>query len=140
MTHAFVSGPLALSITVALLLPGCFPEQPPGDRDDGGSRTDAGVILPSDHPLSVALNDCFAMCRRIAEQPNDCPGTPTLKDCARGCIFSAKISRCTSEFAAWTSCGKGAAELTCDSEKREPSFVGCEAARDTFRGCVGEVL
>lgn len=27
-----------------------------------------------------------------------------------------------------------------DSEKREPSFVGCEAARDTFRGCVGEVL
>jgi hypothetical protein len=128
------------AIAPCVCLCSCLPAPEHGDRDDAGTRTDAGVILPPDHPLSVALNDCFAMCRRISEDPKDCPGIPSLKDCARGCVFSVKISRCTAEFADWTSCGKSAPELACDAARREPTFVGCEAVRDTFRSCVGKVL
>lgn len=125
---------------IAIALTGCLPDPSPEVRDDAGVRADAAVVLPRSHPLSVALNDCFVMCRRISEGDKDCPGTPGLKGCARGCIFSAKISRCSPEFEGWTSCGKAAAELACDAEKREPTFVGCEAPRDAFRACVGDVL
>ncbi len=78
------------AIALCVAMSNCLPAPDPGDRDDGGTRTDAGVVLPPDHPLSVALNDCFAMCRRISEDPKDCPGVPSLKDCARGCVFSAR--------------------------------------------------
>lgn len=117
---------------------GCQPA-PVDDRADGG-RVDGGVILPDDDPRSIALNDCFAMCRKIADDEKDCPSTPSLKDCAMGCVFSARVHRCGTEFGAWTSCGRASVELTCDLEKREPTFVGCEQVRDAFRTCVGNVL
>ncbi|MBK7585813.1 MAG: hypothetical protein IPI67_37205 [Myxococcales bacterium] len=123
-------------ITVALTLLACQP------NDTGGDTRDQDV-LPDDHPMVVAVNNCLRACARISAggEEKHCPGVPTLLDCDSGCKFAAKIDRCVPEFIDWSSCRADKTnELACSLEKRKPVFVGCDASEENFQRCVGHVL
>lgn len=110
---------------------------------DDGSDTRDRDVLPEDHPMVVAVNNCLRACGRLssAGEEKRCPHTPTLLDCGNGCKFAARIDRCMPEFIAWSNCRADKThELACDLAQREPVFVGCETSEENFQRCVGHVL
>lgn len=124
---------LRSAIFALLLIPACQPE----DAREVGPRE----LLPRDHPMVVAVNNCLVACNRLANEESTCQGSPTLLDCGHGCKFAARIDRCVPEFIEWANCrADNAHELECSSAKREPVFAGCEATEENFQRCVGKVL